>query len=75
MDNVSYNGVFPFSLHKEAITKLNVAIAGFRQAGFDFVVTGPTKHLIFFSAGNTENKDQPKLLDTISEISMNPVCQ
>lgn len=50
MDNVSYNGVFPFSLHREAITKLNVGAAGFRQAGFDFVVSRPTKllHLNFF---------------------------
>lgn len=50
MDNVSYNGVFKFSLHREAITKLNVAIAEFRQVGFDFVVTRPTKllRLIFF---------------------------
>lgn len=68
MHNVSYNGVFPFSLHEEATTKLNVAIAGFRQAGFDFVVTRPTKflHLIFFSAGNIENKNKSKLSDTIS---------
>lgn len=38
IDNVSYNGVFPFSLHREAVTKLNIAIAVFRQVGFDFVV-------------------------------------
>lgn len=50
MGNVSYNGVFPFSLHREAVTKQNLAIAIFRQIGFDFVVTRPTKllHLIFF---------------------------
>lgn len=59
---------FQFSLHKEAITKLNVAIAGIRQAGSGFVGTRPTKllHLIFFSVGSIENKKQPKVLDTIS---------
>lgn len=61
-------GFFLFSLHKEAITKLNVAIARTRQAGSGFLGTGLTKalHFIFFSAGSIENKTPPKLLDTIS---------
>lgn len=69
MDDVLYNGGFPFSFHREEITKPNVGFAGFRQTGFDFVVTRSTKflHLIFFSsAGNMKNKNQPEVLDTIS---------
>lgn len=47
---------FHCPLHKEAITKVNVALAGLRQADSGFVGIRPTTflHLSFYSDSNTE---------------------